>query len=191
MAFGMRPVRRLSGTDYQGDQSPYEILKTQTAIGYLAPVTFHTDGTIKAAAAGDDLLGSFMGCHYSDNTGVHFSLNWPGSNSTAVDIVAQVADSPDLIFEIETNTDWGVVDAPAAQWRGLVADIYVPGTAVDANGQSLVQISEWVEGAGEGVLKTYRVSPKATLGSANQVVEVIIVQHALLSLTSRSGAPAS
>ena len=193
MAFGMRPVRRLSGTDYQGDLSPYELLNTQSAIGYGAPVTWHTDGTVKTAAAGEDLIGVFCGCRWSGGSAgaLPFSPNWAGSDATKINPVALVADSPDLVFEIETSTNWGAVAAPVSEWRGLACDIYVPGTSIDANGMSLIQLQEWYEDSTEGVLKTYRLSPKATVGGTNQIMEVIIVKHALLTLTSRTSPPTS
>ena len=56
-------------------------------------------GVINLAAAGDTMLGIFMGCEYKDSLGKPtVSPFWPASTS-ATDIVAYVIDDPNIVFE--------------------------------------------------------------------------------------------
>lgn len=192
MAFGFRAVKRIDGSPYNGEHNPYTILANASAIGNNAPVTFQSDGTIKAKAAGEEHLGVLLGVEYVlANGDVIFSNHWPGSTSGATNIVAHVADDPNLIFEVEANDEFGAVNDPEV--RGLNADVYVPSPAYTARtGISQVQLGDYVGDTDEGVYKIYRKSPViADVGTTSKLVWVIVVKHSLLTVTSRTGAPAT
>jgi hypothetical protein len=192
MAFGFRAIRRIDGSPYNGEHSPYSILANAAVIYNNAPVTFQTDGTIKAKAAGDEHLGVLLGVEYRTADGdMEFKNHWPGSTAGATDIVAHVADDPNLIFEVEVVDEWGAVNDPEV--RGLNADVYVPTPAGTARtGISGAQLGDYVGDQDEGVYKVYRKSPViAGAGLTSKLVWVTVVKHSLLTVTSRTGAPAT
>lgn len=111
---GLRPVAYLGGRSYNGAVREYAIRSGYaTRIGendvvrvggssdtsdegYLMKETGTTSLTVP--------IGVFRGCSYTDpNTGQKvFKNQYPGS-ITASDIVAYVADDPDLVFETQAN----------------------------------------------------------------------------------------
>ena len=114
-AQGFRPVAYLGGRPYSGATREYRILSgyatrigegdvvrvggssDTTAEGYLMKETGTTSLTKP--------IGVFRGCSYTDpNTGQKvFKNQYPGS-ITASDIIAIVADDPDLIFEAQADS---------------------------------------------------------------------------------------
>jgi hypothetical protein len=109
--FGLRPARQLDGTPYNGAQNRYRILKNYgTAIFQGDLVKTKADGTIERAGATDNpLVGVFNGVFYTDPTTQKptFKNFYPGSIS-ANDIVAQVIDGPDVVFEINADATFTV-----------------------------------------------------------------------------------
>ena len=109
--FGLRPARQLDGTPYNGAQNRYRILKNYgTAIYQGDLVKTKADGTIERAGATDNpLVGVFNGVFYTDPTTQKptFKNFYPGSIS-ANDIVAQVIDGPDVVFEINADATFTV-----------------------------------------------------------------------------------
>ena len=109
--FGLRPARQLDGTPYNGAQIRYRILKNYgTAIFQGDLVKTKADGTIERAGATDNpLVGVFNGVFYTDPTTQKptFKNFYPGSIS-ANDIVAQVIDGPDVVFEINADATFTV-----------------------------------------------------------------------------------
>jgi len=109
--FGLRPARQLDGTPYNGAQNRYRILKNYgTAIFQGDIVKTKADGTIERAGATDNpLVGVFNGVFYTDPTTQKptFKNFYPGSIS-ANDIVAQVIDGPDVVFEINADATFTV-----------------------------------------------------------------------------------
>ncbi len=184
--FGLIPIKRRDGSPYNGDVNEYAITASTAAIYQYAPVKLHTDGTVISAAATDPILGSFMGCKFKRTAGgrVEFSRHWPAV-TTAVEIKAQVADSPDLVYKIKTGSAFSTVTDPTIV--GLNAEIVVPGTPGDAiTGQSAVELGAAVTGTTSGVLKIQALSGDAINGGTEQPVEVICVNHVLLKTVSRA-----
>jgi hypothetical protein len=77
-----------------------------TTIYMYSPVALNANGTITLATAGaaNALLGTFMGCEYTDTVlGIRrVSPFWPAS-TTATDIVAYITRDPDILYEIQVN----------------------------------------------------------------------------------------
>ena len=109
--FGLRPARQLDGTPYNGAQNRYRILKNYgTAIFQGDLVKTSLNGTIQRAGATDNpLVGVFNGVFYTDPTTQKptFKNFYPGTIS-ANDIMAQVIDGPDVVFEINADATFTV-----------------------------------------------------------------------------------
>lgn len=186
---GFRAVKRIDGSPYNGEHNPYTIAADATVIYKDAPVTWHTDGTIKAAAAGDLHVGTLLGVEYLHPTlGQQYSTYWPGATTGATNIVAHVCDDPDIIYEAPMRDSYGaVVDITV---RGLAADLYVPSPAGNtATGSSNVQVGTPKTSTNEGVYHIYRKSPTVdNTGTTSVLVWVTVVKHAARAIVSRATA---
>ena len=113
-AFGCKPVRMMSGAPYSGGQSRYRIASGATTPIFQGDlVTQLTAGVIgRHAAAGTvPIVGVFNGVQYTDPTSGEqiFSNYYPGSIA-ASDIVANVVDDPNVVFEIQADDTFPVTD---------------------------------------------------------------------------------
>lgn len=101
---GFIPVQRMDGAAWTGQVRPFTIASGYaTTIGEGDLVKQLTDGTIAQAAAGDTVVGVFLGVEYTDSNGKRQMSNfWPAS-TTATAIVAKVVDDPFMMFEAEFN----------------------------------------------------------------------------------------
>ena len=104
--FGLRPSRMLGGTPFNNSQNRYRILKNYgTAIFQGDLVKAATDGTIQRAGATDfPVVGVFNGVFYTDPTTQKptFKNYYPGAIS-ANDIIANVIDDPNVVYEIKAD----------------------------------------------------------------------------------------
>lgn len=112
--FGMRPVRRLDGTPYNGQVQEFRIAYNNTnKIGSGDLVKMLTSGYIDYAGDNDatGILGVFAGCEYYDDTQGKkvFMPAWlaPTLASTAV-VKAYVIVDTELIFEIQSNSSTAI-----------------------------------------------------------------------------------
>ena len=138
--FGLKPVNHTSGAPIRVEEMT--ILSTyNTSIYQGSPVKIHTDGTINMAAAGDRMIGCFIGCEYTSAGRRVISNYWPAS-TTATDIVARVTRDPEIIYEIQG----GAI---------AVADI---GTMADHSGTS----GSTVTGLSSTILDTVSASTEAS-----------------------------
>jgi hypothetical protein len=93
-------------------------------------------GTILVAAAGDQLLGVFRGCRYTNASGeVIYSAYWP-DGTVSSDAVAFVVDDPNALFEVQSAATGSVVQTVVGNNADIV---YTSGSTSD--GQSGVEIS--------------------------------------------------
>jgi hypothetical protein len=100
--FGLQAVSHESG-------APIRLQEYSIASGYAAnifqgsPVKIHTDGTIQVAAAGDRLVGVFVGCEYTDTTtgDRRVQNRWP-TGTVSPDAVARVITDPDVVYRIQS-----------------------------------------------------------------------------------------
>lgn len=176
--FGLRPVSHLSGGAIRTMQ--YTIDPAYTTAIYLgSAVKLHTDGTIRAAAAGEALLGAFMGCEYTNQLGNRkVSPFWTGE-ANATDIICYVSADPQIIYEIQA-------DGSIAQTKvGESADITnatagstitgVSGTTI-ANGTAAAAATLQVIG--------FSTVPDNAPGDAYTIVRVKIAEHQLAAAYS-------
>ena len=112
--FGLKPVRTLDGSDFINAQNRYRIATSYaTAIFQGDLVTPVTGGNIErhTAGSGTPVVGVFNGCFYTDPTTQKptWKNYYPGSIA-ASDIVANVIDSPDQVYKVDSDGAFAVAD---------------------------------------------------------------------------------
>ena len=112
--FGLKPVRTLDGSDFINAQNRYRIASSYaTAIFQGDLVTPVTGGNIErhTAGSGTPVVGVFNGCFYTDPTTQKptWKNYYPGGIA-ASDIVANVIDSPDQVYKIDSDGAFAVAD---------------------------------------------------------------------------------
>lgn len=149
-----------------------------TAIYKQDPVILNTNGTITIGTAAADILGTFMGCEYTDaGTGKRVvSDYWPASQA-ASDIVAWVDDDPNTVYEVQAG---GSIAQTAI---GDQADIVMNGGST-STGLSAAYLSSTLAGA--GVQAQFRIvgfggALDNAVGDAYTVVQVKIARHQFVS----------
>ena len=109
--FGLRAARQLDGSPYNGAQNRYRILKNYgTALYQGDLVMTSVNGTIERAGATDNpVVGVFNGVFYTDpTTSKPTWKNYYPATISANDIMAQVIDGPDVVFEINADATFTV-----------------------------------------------------------------------------------
>ena len=109
--FGLRPARTSISSQ---QQNRYRIAANyNTSIFQGDLVAMVTGGGIERVAAGGSgfILGVFNGCEYTDpSTGKpRFSNHYPASTNAA-DIIANVIDDPNAVFEVQADAAFPVAD---------------------------------------------------------------------------------
>lgn len=142
---GFLPVNLIGGRVYNAGirQIPIASGYAQN-IGYGDLVTYTTDGTIvrvdtssgaKAAFAAAP-IGIFLGCQYSQSTGLKYTLDsqyWP-SGTASTDAMAFVCEDPDAIFKITITDASGVLYTTGGATQANVGEnigYYQPATLVN------------------------------------------------------------
>jgi len=104
--FGLRPSRMLGGTPFNNSQNRYRILKNYGSSIFQGDLVAASDnGTIiVAGATTNPVVGVFNGVFYTDPTTQKptFKNYYPGTVS-ANDIIANVIDDPNVIYEIKAD----------------------------------------------------------------------------------------
>jgi len=126
--FGFRPSRHLRGGVIRNAEYPIAT-NYSTKIHTGSPVKLLNDGTIALAAAGDRILGIFMGVQYTASDGSPVFKNYWDAPSSPTNPLAQVIDDPDVAYFIQSG------GTPTSADVGQLAD-HVAGTANDFIGQS-------------------------------------------------------
>ena len=104
--FGLRASRMLGGTPFNNSQNRYRILKNYGSSIFQGDLVAASDnGTIiVAGATTNPVVGVFNGVFYTDPTTQKptFKNYYPGTVS-ANDIIANVIDDPNVIYEIKAD----------------------------------------------------------------------------------------
>ena len=172
-AFGLRLVGKLGSGVANGGVTEYSIATGASGNIFSGdPVKMTNAGTILVAAAGDEILGIFRGCKFTNSSGeTVFSSHFPDGTSSS-DIVAFVEDDPDAVFEVQCAGSLAQTDV------GLNADIsYTSGST--KTGMSAVEVSA-TTAATSAQLRIMGFSGDPTnneLGSANVNAIVSINEH--------------
>ena len=113
-AFGCKPVRMMGGAPYSGGQSRYRIASGVTTPLFQGDlVTQLTTGVLgRHVATGTvPIIGVFNGVSYTDpTTGEQVFKNYYPGSITASDIIANVIDDPDVVFEVQADDTFPVAD---------------------------------------------------------------------------------
>ena len=136
-AFGLRPLGKLGSNVNSEGVTEYKIASGASGNIFSGdPVKMTSAGTILVAAAGDQLLGVFRGCKFTNSSGeIIFSAHWPNGTVTS-DAVAFVVDDPNALFEVQSAATGSVVQTVVGNNADIV---YASGSTTD--GQSGVTIS--------------------------------------------------
>ena len=171
--FGARLVGKLGSGVATNGTTEYKIASGASGNIFSGDLVKMTNaGTILVSAAGDESIGVFRGCQFTDTNGdVVFKSHYP-DGTVASDIVAFVHDDPDAVFEIQS------AGSPAQTDVGLNADIsYTAGST--KTGMSAVELS----GTTAATTATFRIMgfssdpDNSTTGSANVNVIVKFNEH--------------
>ena len=135
--FGLRPVGELGSSYNTSGTTEYSIASGASGNIFSGDlVKMASTGTILVAAAGDQALGVFRGCKYTDSNGdVIYSAYWT-NGTVSSDAVAFVVDDPNALFEVQSAATGSVVQTVV----GNNADI-VYSTGSTQTGISAVKIS--------------------------------------------------
>ena len=135
--FGLKPVGIVGSGDNTQGTTEYKIASGASGNIFSGDlVKMANTGTILVAAAGNQALGVFRGCQYTDSNGdVIYSPYWPSGTVTS-DAVAFVVDDPNALFEVQSAATGSVVQTVV----GNNADtVYTSGST--KTGISAVEIS--------------------------------------------------
>ena len=104
--FGFRSVKKVGAGYSASAQNEYVIASNETsAIFQGDPVVLNANGSISVGSTkGAELIGVFNGCFYTDPTTQKptYSNYYPGA-IVADDIVANVIDDPNALFEVKVD----------------------------------------------------------------------------------------
>ena len=186
-AFGLRPVKHVSGSPFNGGQSRYRITTadaTNTTNIYNGDiVTQNTAGIVTRIARADGgsatsaiIVGVFNGCYYTDPTTSKptWSNYWPGNAAT--DAVAFIFDDPYIVYEVQADAAFPVADL----WGNF--DIVDQSTVGDtSSGRSNVEL-DVTTGATTATLpmKAIEISTdpqNSDVSTANTNVLVLVQNH--------------
>ena len=135
--FGLKPVGELGSGYNTSGTTEYSIASGASGNIFSGDlVKMANTGTILVAAAGDQALGVFRGCQYTNSSGeVIFSAYWPSGTVTS-DAVAFVVDDPNALFEVQSAATGSVVQTVVGNNADIV---YTSGST--KTGISAVEIS--------------------------------------------------
>jgi hypothetical protein len=113
-SFGLKPVRMIGGSPYNGGQSRYRIAANYGTAIYQGDLVMQvTGGGVEIHAVGGTvpLIGVFNGCSYTDPTsGEQVFKNYYPASTNASDILANIIDDPNTVFEIQADEAFPVAD---------------------------------------------------------------------------------
>ena len=175
--FGLRAARQLDGSPYNGAQNRYRILKNYATALYQGDlVQTSVNGTIQRSGATDNpVVGVFNGVFYTDPTTSKptWKNYYPGTIS-ANDIMAQVIDGPDVVFEINADATFTV--------SHLFANYKInatTGSTLSGQGRESLDVST-ADSSSTFVLKAVDISqdPNNSDITASSGVNVLVVLNA-------------
>ena len=175
--FGLRAARQLDGSPYNGAQNRYRILKNYATALYQGDLVMTSlNGTVQRAGATDNpVVGVFNGVFYTDPTTSKptWKNYYPGTIS-ANDIMAQVIDGPDVVFEINADATF-TVSHLFANYK-IVA---TTGSTLSGQGREALDVST-ADSSSTFVLKAVDISqdPNNSDITASSGVNVLVVINA-------------
>lgn len=138
-AFGLRPIRYVSGAPYNGAANKYYIPSTDTDgaayVGDLVKLTGGADANgvpvvTSNVTSGNPVVGVIVGVLPSTNSSLTYRAD-------ATSRYVLVADDPDLLFEVQEDSDGGALAATAA---GATCTLIGFGTGSTVTGRAAVEL---------------------------------------------------
>lgn len=145
-----------------------------TALFKNTPVAIGTDGTIVVGTAAGPLIGTFIGCEFTDSEGRRRVSNRWTAGTAATDIVAYVIDDPAVVYELQSNGPIAVSDIGSqAEFASVGAGSTVTGLSSAALAQSTLTNS------GNGPVRVLNIAPGPdnVAGDAFTIVFAEISEH--------------
>jgi hypothetical protein len=183
--YGFRPVKML-GSAYNGQgQTEYTIGNNEASAIYQGdPVILAANGSIDiGSSAGAEILGIFNGCFYTDPTTGKptFSNHYPGSIAAA-DIVANVIDDPDVVFEVKVDDANGGL---AQVGTNCNIATYTAGSDIDGISNVVIDGGSFTTNAGANfrVVGLSTDPDNSDYSAANAAIQVKINLHSLRDTT--------
>lgn len=105
-SFGLRPVSHISAESARQNSIVDGIVTGYSAnLFSYTPVKLSTAGVLQAAAAGDALVGTFMGCEYTTSDGQRVqTTQWvSGTSYVAGSLIAYYTQDPNQVYEIQAD----------------------------------------------------------------------------------------
>ena len=175
--FGLRAARQLDGSPYNGAQNRYRILKNYATALYQGDLVMTSvNGTIeRAGATSNPVVGVFNGVFYTDpTTSKPTWKNYYPATISANDIMAQVIDGPDVVFEINADATF-TVSHLFANYK-IVA---TTGSTLSGQGKEALDVST-ADSSSTFVLKAVDISqdPDNYDTTASSGVNVLVVINA-------------
>ena len=185
---GFKPIKHLNGNPWNGKVNVYYIPATDATATFIGDAVKSAgsatpDGlypTVAQAAAGDAIRGIVVG--FSDQP--YVSVNTDNLNekyrAASVARYAFVVDDPDVIFEVQEDSDGGSIAAASV---GLSCD-FVVGSGSTVTGKSGMEIDSSDVATAAGQFKLLRVSNKVGNELGNYCKwEVLFREHEMLAAT--------
>ena len=183
--FGFRPVQML-GAAYNGQgQQELTIASNETnSIFQGDPVVLNANGSIsRGSSAGAELIGIFNGCFYTDPTTGKptFSNHYPGGIAAA-DIVANVIDDPDVVFEVKVDDANGGL---AQVGTNCNIATYSAGSTIDGISNVVIDGGSFTTDAAANfrVVGLSTDPENSDYSAANAAIQVKINKHSLTDTT--------
>ena len=178
--FGLKPVRMNGGAPYSGGQSRYRIASGATTPIFNGDlVTQLTAGVLgRHAATGTvPVVGVFNGVSYTDpTTGEQVFKNYYPGSIAASDIVANVIDDSNVVFEVQADATF-----PVAELFGNFDIVENSPVGDTASGRSNVELDVTTGGTATTLpLKALDISQdpdNSDVASANTNVYCTICNH--------------
>lgn len=184
--FGLRAAYHPSGKIIA---KRYKVVDaTQAAYGTALyannPVVLNTNGTINAAAAGADWLGTFAGAEYVDATGKPTVSNFlPASPTGITQVYIYVIDDPLVVFEAQTTT--AVANTAIGDQLTTFDATYTVSSGSSATGLGTAAFSGVLAGAGvQGMARVIDIGgqPDNAWGDTYTIVQVQNARHQYVAL---------
>ena len=185
---GFKPIKHLNGNPWNGKVNVYYIPSTDGTATFIGDAvksagSATSDGlypTVAQAAAGNAIRGIVVG--FSDQP--YVSVNTDNLNekyrAASVARYAFVVDDPDVIFEVQEDSDGGSIAAASV---GLSCD-FVVGSGSTVTGKSGMEIDSSDVATAAGQFKLLRVSNKVGNELGNYCKwEVLFREHEMLAAT--------
>lgn len=171
--FGFQPVYHASGFVRPAAFT----LANNAAVTLLQyqPVKLSTDGVVVPAAAGDAIVGTFMGVEFTDSDGRRRVSNKFIANTPATDVTAYITIDPAIVYQIQANGSVNITNIGNQYDFGSIT----AGSTVVGLSQAVLDTASVVASGGTAQMRVIGITPGPdnNWGDAYTIVQVQISEH--------------